>query len=119
MGETIYGLKRTHRCTELNASDVGKRVTVMGWAHKRRNLANTAASILTPAGILTAAGLILGFVSTNGIISQLGSILGRGAAISAAMVLLFLPALLIIFDGLIQKTMKGYMKKQEREEELI
>jgi aspartyl-tRNA synthetase len=38
MGETIYGLKRTHRCTELNASDVGKRVTVMGWAHKRRNL---------------------------------------------------------------------------------
>lgn len=85
----------------------------------RSAVANTAASILTPAGILTAAGLILGFVSTNGIISQLGSILGRGAAISAAMVLLFLPALLIIFDGLIQKTMKGYMKKQEREEELI
>lgn len=38
MGETIYGLKRTHRCTELGAADVGKTVTVMGWAQKRRNL---------------------------------------------------------------------------------
>ncbi len=38
MGETIYGLKRTHRCTELTAADVGRKVTVMGWAHKRRNL---------------------------------------------------------------------------------
>ncbi len=38
MGETIYGLKRTHRCTELTADDVGKKVTVMGWVQKRRNL---------------------------------------------------------------------------------
>lgn len=38
MEESILGLKRTHRCAELGASDMGKRVTVMGWAHKRRNL---------------------------------------------------------------------------------
>jgi aspartyl-tRNA synthetase len=38
MGETIYGLKRTHRCTELSAADIGKKVTVMGWVQKRRNL---------------------------------------------------------------------------------
>ncbi len=38
MGETIYGLKRTHRCTELSATDIGKKVTVMGWVQKRRNL---------------------------------------------------------------------------------
>jgi len=38
MGETIYGLKRTHRCTELSEADTGKKVVVMGWAHKRRNL---------------------------------------------------------------------------------
>jgi aspartyl-tRNA synthetase len=38
MEESILGLKRTHRCTELGVSDVGKKVTVMGWAHKRRNL---------------------------------------------------------------------------------
>lgn len=38
MGETIYGLKRTHRCTELGVENVGQKVTVMGWAHKRRDL---------------------------------------------------------------------------------
>lgn len=70
----------------------------------RLAVVETAASILTPAGILTIAGLVLGFVSTNGIISQLGNILGRGAAISALMVLFFLPALLMLSDGLIQKT---------------
>jgi len=38
MGETIYGMKRTHMCTELSAADMGKKVTVMGWVQKRRNL---------------------------------------------------------------------------------
>jgi len=82
----------------------------------RLAVAGTAASILTPAGILTLAGLTLGFVSTNGIISQLGGILGRGAAISAAMVLLFLPALLIVFDGIIKKTtLRSIHRSNEKE----
>lgn len=38
MGESIFGMKRTHRCTELNASNLGQTVTIMGWVHKRRNL---------------------------------------------------------------------------------
>lgn len=38
MGETIYGLKRTHRCTELGVDDIGRKVTVMGWVQKRRDL---------------------------------------------------------------------------------
>lgn len=38
MGETIYGLKRTHKCTELGEGNVGQKITVMGWAHKRRDL---------------------------------------------------------------------------------
>ena len=38
MGESIHGLKRTHRCTELNLDNVGEIVTVMGWSHKRRDL---------------------------------------------------------------------------------
>lgn len=38
MGESIYGLKRTHMCAELTVNDVGKTVTVMGWCHKSRNL---------------------------------------------------------------------------------
>jgi len=38
MGESIFGLKRTHRCAEIGVSDIGKTVTVMGWVNKRRNL---------------------------------------------------------------------------------
>ena len=38
MGESIFGLKRTHRCAELDISNVGQKVTVMGWTHKRRDL---------------------------------------------------------------------------------
>jgi len=38
MGETIYGMKRTHRCAELGTGNTGDAVTLMGWAHKRRDL---------------------------------------------------------------------------------
>lgn len=38
MAEAMVGLKRTHRCTEVSLSDVGKTVTVMGWVQTRRNL---------------------------------------------------------------------------------
>ena len=38
MAESMVGLKRTHRCTEVSLSDEGKMVTVMGWVQTRRNL---------------------------------------------------------------------------------
>ncbi|MEE1242471.1 aspartate--tRNA ligase [Frisingicoccus sp.] len=37
MSESMKGLKRTHRCAELNAGNVGEEVTVMGWVQKSRN----------------------------------------------------------------------------------
>ena len=37
MAETMKGLKRTHRCTELSGANVGEVVTVMGWVQKSRN----------------------------------------------------------------------------------
>ncbi|MGN0332982.1 MAG: aspartate--tRNA ligase [Lachnospiraceae bacterium] len=37
MAESMQGLKRTHRCAELNASNVGETVTIMGWVQKNRN----------------------------------------------------------------------------------
>lgn len=37
MAESMKGLHRTHRCTELNSSNVGEVVTVMGWVQKSRN----------------------------------------------------------------------------------
>ncbi len=38
MAESMKGLKRSHRCTELGKADAGSQVTVMGWVQKRRNL---------------------------------------------------------------------------------
>ena len=37
MAESMKGLKRTHRCTEVSAANVGEIVTVMGWVQKNRN----------------------------------------------------------------------------------
>ena len=37
MAESMQGLKRTHRCGELSAANVGEKVTVMGWVQKNRN----------------------------------------------------------------------------------
>ena len=37
MSESMKGLKRTHRCAELSAANVGEVVTVMGWVQKSRN----------------------------------------------------------------------------------
>lgn len=37
MAESMKGLKRTHRCTELSTANVGEKVTVMGWVQKNRN----------------------------------------------------------------------------------
>ena len=38
MGESIYELKRSHKCTELSNANIGETVTVMGWTQKQRNL---------------------------------------------------------------------------------
>ena len=37
MAESMKGLKRTHRCTEVSNKNVGENVTVMGWVQKNRN----------------------------------------------------------------------------------
>lgn len=37
MAESMKGLKRTHRCTEVSNKNVDEIVTVMGWVQKSRN----------------------------------------------------------------------------------
>ena len=37
MAESMLGLKRSHRCTELSTANIGQDVTVMGWVQKSRN----------------------------------------------------------------------------------
>ncbi len=38
MAESMQGLHRSHRCTEVSRQLIGETVTVMGWVQKRRNL---------------------------------------------------------------------------------
>ena len=37
MAESMKGLKRTHRCTEISTANIGENVTLMGWVQKSRN----------------------------------------------------------------------------------
>ncbi|MEG2923135.1 MAG: MMPL family transporter [Oscillospiraceae bacterium] len=81
-----------------------KRQTLFKHEAIKQTIAETAPSILTSAGILTMAGVMIGVISTNAVVSQLGTVLGRGAAFSCIMVLLFLPAMLILCDCILPKT---------------
>ena len=38
MSESMEGLSRSCRCAEVSVEDIGKKVTLMGWVQKRRNL---------------------------------------------------------------------------------
>ena len=38
MAESMQGLRRSHRCTEVSGENIGETVTIMGWVQRRRNL---------------------------------------------------------------------------------
>ncbi|MDA8353548.1 MAG: RND family transporter, partial [Firmicutes bacterium] len=61
-------------------------------------------AILISASILSSVGFILSFTSTNPIVSSIGLLLGRGALLAFVMVVFALPAMLVIFDRVIEKT---------------
>ncbi|WP_253286852.1 RND family transporter [Virgibacillus sp. MSJ-26] len=61
-------------------------------------------SIAVPASILSSVGFILWLTSSDPIISSIGILLGRGTLLAFTLVVLFLPALLVVLDRLIQKT---------------
>jgi hypothetical protein len=76
-----------------------------------KTVESTAPSILSSAFILGISGLSIGIISTNGVISELGTLVGRGALISALLVLIFIPAMFTILDKIIEKTtLKGFDK---------
>ena len=52
MAESMKGLHRSHRCTEVSNQNIGETVTVMGWVQKRRNLGSLY-RLKRPFGYLT------------------------------------------------------------------
>lgn len=61
-------------------------------------------SIAVPASILSSVGFILWMTSSDPIISSIGILLGRGTVLAFTLVVLLLPALLLVFDSVIEKT---------------
>ncbi|WP_231710756.1 efflux RND transporter permease subunit [Gracilibacillus suaedae] len=61
-------------------------------------------SILISASILSSVGFILWMTSTNPIVGSIGLLLGRGALLAFILVVFFLPAMLLVFDKVIEKT---------------
>lgn len=61
-------------------------------------------SIAISASILSSVGFILWITSTNPIVGSIGLLLGRGALLAFILVVCFLPAMLLVFDKVINKT---------------
>lgn len=98
LGATIdYAILMTSRYLE-NRRTMAKR------AAAQKAVCDAGVSIFTSALILCSAGLMVGLVSSLSGISELGVLIGRGAALSGIMVLIVLPQLLVLCDGLIRKT---------------
>jgi len=72
-------------------------------------------SILTSGTILTVAGYGIYFISSVSAISSLGHLIGRGGLISMCMVILAVPALLTVFDGLIfrEKAVRDRLRQKK------
>lgn len=85
-------------------SYLNKRKTMSGKESMKETISHNLISIITSAFILSFAGFALALTSHNSIISELGLLLGRGTILSLIMVAFVLPALLVLFDKVIQKT---------------
>lgn len=98
LGSTVdYAILLTDRYLE-NRKSLPKKEAM------QTALGNNLWAILTSAAILSMAGFTLAMTSTNPIIAELGTLLGRGTLLSLLMVTCVQPALLTLFDLVIQKT---------------
>lgn len=98
LGATVdYGILYTQHYLDNRQKFPKKEAT-------RRSIIEAIQPLMPPAIILTLAGLILWQISSLQVVSELGQVLGRGAALSLLNVILFLPALYILFDKWVEKT---------------
>ncbi len=98
MGATIdYAIVITSRYESLR-KEMSKRDAAA------QALSRSFPTIITSGAIMTIAGFLIGFMVKAPIISSIGLALGRGTLISVLSVMFILPSILILFDGLIEKT---------------
>jgi predicted RND superfamily exporter protein len=92
---------------------LGNRTELPKRAAMEKALGGNILAVLISAVILSTSGFTLAMTSSNPIISELGVLLGRGTVLSFLMVALVLPALLVLFDGVIRKTTLKHGFSQE------
>lgn len=97
LGATIdYAILLTNRYIEERKTNEKKQAMINA-------ITQSAPAILTSAVIMGIAGFTLAFSSTIEGVSSIGTLVGRGAFLSALLVLLFLPQLLFHCDLLLIK----------------
>ncbi len=98
LGATIdYAILLSNRYMEYRRLERPKQAAVSA-------IRTAGISVTVSALILTVAGFTLGIISEINAVSEIGNLLGRGAALSGILVLVVLPALLVLFDKVIMRT---------------
>ncbi|WP_026478806.1 efflux RND transporter permease subunit [Alkaliphilus transvaalensis] len=99
----------------VNRKKLGKKAAIA------KTLGDTFSSILISATILSLAGITLWLTSSNPIVAEMGTLIGRGTILSMLLVVAFLPALLVTFDGVVGKTSyrSEFLKGDRNYEEII
>ncbi len=99
MGATVdYAIVITNRYMTLRKEYSSKKEAIV------TSLNQSFATIVTSGTILTACGFAVGYCTSNGVIAAIGIALGRGTVTSIILVMLILPQILCICDGIFDKT---------------
>lgn len=113
LGSTVdYAILMTNRYKVERRSGLDKKTAVIN-AHQA-----SVQSVFVSAASFFAATFGVGLYSDIDVISSLCNLMARGAIISMFTVMLVLPSMLIIFDGLIHHTSLGFKNKKKMEEAL-
>ena len=69
-------------------------------------------TVMTSGSIMTAAGFLIAYRVSDVYVGHIGHAVGRGALISALLVLTVLPQLILLFDTAVRKTTFSFGKKK-------
>lgn len=94
----------------------GKRAALPKMQAMKETLGSVFQSILISAMTLALSGFCLNWASSNSVVQILGALIGRGAILAVLMVLLLLPLLLLIADGILPHTKLHRRKKRRKVE---
>lgn len=82
-----------------------------------RSIKSSTPSIITSALSFFGATVGVGLISKLDMISALCTLMSRGAVVSMFIIIFMLPAILLLFEGIVVKTSKNFITKKELSKE--